>query len=102
MATEERVSRLEGAYEHMATKADLATLKGEMLAGFSEVRRDMAELKASVARIEEALQHLRPAPIGEETARALYEWFERKKAARREGRPFDEPMPHLRPGLTID
>ena len=32
MATplEERVSRLEGAYEHLATKADLARLGGEV------------------------------------------------------------------------
>lgn len=34
---EERVSRLEGAYEHLATKADIAELKGELqdrLSGF--------------------------------------------------------------------
>ena len=30
MAMEERVSRLEGAYEHLATKADIAELKAAM------------------------------------------------------------------------
>ena len=29
--TEERVSRLEGAYEHLATKADLQEFKAEVL-----------------------------------------------------------------------
>jgi len=28
--TEERVSRLEGSYEHVATKADIARLEGKM------------------------------------------------------------------------
>ena len=38
MATmEERLSRLEGAYEHLATKADLA-----------ELRSDLADLKAEL------------------------------------------------------
>ncbi len=30
MAMEERVSRLEGAYEHLATKADIAEFKAAM------------------------------------------------------------------------
>ena len=29
--TEERLSRLEGGYEHLATKADLANLKADLL-----------------------------------------------------------------------
>ena len=37
----ERVSRLEGAYEHLATKADIAALRGELKA-------DIAELKGSL------------------------------------------------------
>ena len=37
----ERVSRLEGAYEHFATKADIAELRGELKA-------DIAELKGSL------------------------------------------------------
>ncbi len=38
MAMEERVSRLEGAYEHLATKADIAELKGELAMAQMEVR----------------------------------------------------------------
>lgn len=40
MSTEERVARLEGAYQHLATRADIAELRGEIkamqyrLAGF--------------------------------------------------------------------
>ena len=30
MSVEERVSRLEGAYDHLATKADLAELKADL------------------------------------------------------------------------
>ena len=30
MTVEERVSRLEGAYDHLATKADLAELKADL------------------------------------------------------------------------
>ena len=30
LTPEERLSRLEGVYEHLATKADLAELKGEL------------------------------------------------------------------------
>ena len=37
----ERVFRLEGAYEHLATKADIAALRGEPKA-------DIAELKGSL------------------------------------------------------
>ena len=36
----ERVSRLEGAYEHLATKADIAELRGE-------IKAELAELKGS-------------------------------------------------------
>lgn len=40
----ERVSRLEGGYEHLATKADVA-----------EVKAEIAELKAEIARLETRL-----------------------------------------------
>ena len=36
--TEERVARLEGAYEHLATKADVEGLRGEMNGLRGEVR----------------------------------------------------------------
>ena len=41
MTTEERLSRLEGVYEHLATKADIARLEGKI----SELK---AELKAEL------------------------------------------------------
>ncbi len=40
---EERVSRLEGAYEHLATKADVAELKAELKA-------DIAHIEARILR----------------------------------------------------
>lgn len=44
----ERVSRLEGAYEHLATKADVAEVKAEV----ARVEARIAELQAELARIE--------------------------------------------------
>ena len=44
MASEERLSHLEGAYEHLATKADLQELRVEM----SELRAEMEGLRAYV------------------------------------------------------
>ena len=41
LTTEERLSRLEGVYEHLATKADIAQLEGKI----SELK---AELKAEL------------------------------------------------------
>ena len=53
---EDRVSKLEGAYGHLATKADLAELKGELkadLAGVKgELKADMAEFKADMAEFK--------------------------------------------------
>ncbi len=40
---EERVSRLEGGYEHLATKADVAGLK-------SEIKSDIARLESRLLR----------------------------------------------------
>ena len=49
MATvEQRLSHLEGTYQHLATKADLADLKAGLKA-------DVAELKADIARLEAQL-----------------------------------------------
>lgn len=47
MATEqlgERVSRLEGGYEHVATKADVAAVKVDV----AEVRAEVAQLRGEV------------------------------------------------------
>ncbi len=40
---EDRVSRLEGAYEHLATKADLADLRAEL-------KEDMGKLQVSLIK----------------------------------------------------
>ncbi len=45
----ERLSRIEGGYEHLATKADLARVE----ASLAEMR---AELKADIARVETELK----------------------------------------------
>ena len=47
--TEERVSYLEGRMESLATKEDLAELKGELLTGMAELK---GEIMAHVARAE--------------------------------------------------
>ena len=47
MATvEERVSRLEGAYEHLATKSDFGILQSDI----ANLRADMASLKAELIK----------------------------------------------------
>ncbi|MCY4435831.1 MAG: hypothetical protein OXE05_00680 [Chloroflexi bacterium] len=52
LTTEERLSRLEGVYEHLATKDDLATLRGELKADVAalrgELKADMADLKGEL------------------------------------------------------
>ncbi len=52
MTTEERLSRLEGVYEHLSTKDDLATLRGELKADAAalrgEMKADMADLKGEL------------------------------------------------------
>ena len=41
----ERVSRLEGGYEHLATKADLARLEGRMEARFAQMEARFAQME---------------------------------------------------------
>ena len=62
--TEERVSRLEDAYEHLATKADLATFKGEVMLALSALTAEVVNLKAAVARIEMTLLSQGKQPLG--------------------------------------
>ena len=51
---EERVSRLEGGYDHLATKADVERLRGELRADMernrAEARADIERLRADVSR----------------------------------------------------
>ena len=51
--TEERVSHLEGAYAHLATKGDIGDLKaemGELRAEMGELRARMSDLRADLTR----------------------------------------------------
>ena len=51
----ERVSRIEGAYEHLATKADIAALRGEVKTEIAALR---GELKADIAELKGSLKML--------------------------------------------
>jgi len=52
----ERVARLEGAYDHLATKADIAELKAATKADIAELKvstkEDIAELKKDIAELK--------------------------------------------------
>ena len=50
-ALEERVSYLEGAHEHLATKADVAAVRTEIAA----VKTDIAAVKTDIAKLETRL-----------------------------------------------
>ena len=55
---EERLARLEGAYEHLATKGDIADLRGELKGDIADLRGELkgdiadlrGELKADIAK----------------------------------------------------
>ena len=47
MIPEERLARLEGVYEHLATKADLADLKAEFKNDLARLDNSLADLKGS-------------------------------------------------------
>ena len=48
----ERIARLEGAYEHLATKADIAELRGEFQA---EISRLEGHIDTRIAELESRL-----------------------------------------------
>ncbi len=50
LTPEERLARLEGVYEHLATKADLAELKTELKADNARLEGKMAELKTELSK----------------------------------------------------
>ena len=61
MATaEERLSRIEGGYEHLATKADIAELRGEMNSIARELRGEMngiaRELRGEINSVKQELR----------------------------------------------
>ena len=45
---EERLARLEGVYDHLASKADLAELRSVLKDDIARLQAEMAELKGSV------------------------------------------------------
>ncbi len=48
----ERVSRLEGGYEHVATKADLANLETRMETRFAQIDARFAQIEARFTQME--------------------------------------------------
>ncbi len=46
----ERMSRLEGAYEHLATKADIALLKSDLAEVKGELKADLAEMESRLIK----------------------------------------------------
>ena len=59
LTPEERLSRLEGVYEHLATKADITRLEGEIKAEGTrlkgEITRREGEVKAAMAELKTEL-----------------------------------------------
>ena len=49
---EERVSRIEGGYEHLATKADLANLRAELNDKFNDLRGHQTRLVLALAGLQ--------------------------------------------------
>lgn len=52
--TELRVARLEGAYEHLATRADVENLRGELRGEMSELRGEVRLLAGLVIGVQVA------------------------------------------------
>ena len=63
LTPEERLARLEGVYEHLATKADIARLEGQITRLEGEVKADVTRLegqsKAESTRLESAMAELK-------------------------------------------
>ena len=53
--TEERVSRIEGAYEHLATKADVVEAKADVKAEVADVKANVQELRSEIKAMETRL-----------------------------------------------
>ena len=54
---EHRVSRLEGGYDHLATKADIAEVRTELAELRAELKADAAELRAELKSDIAAVQN---------------------------------------------
>ena len=55
----ERVSRIEGGYEHLATKADLAQMRAELKAEIAGLDGKIASLDGRVAGLDGKVEALR-------------------------------------------
>ena len=65
LSNEERISRLEAGYEHLATKADVESLRGDLNTGVSGVRADLkSDIAASQADTNRRIDRLFWAVIG--------------------------------------
>ena len=47
LTPEERLARLEGVYDHLATKADIAEVKAEVARVEGDLKAELADLKGS-------------------------------------------------------
>ena len=57
MATvEERLSRLEGVYEHLSTRADIEALRGDMMTLRGDFERAIEALRGDIEKSVEALR----------------------------------------------
>ena len=50
LTIEERVASLEGAYGHLATKADLAEFRGDVREALADLRTEIAKSQVSMLR----------------------------------------------------
>ena len=58
LTAEERLSRLEGVYDHLATKADLAELKAELKGEIARVEGKISDLKAEISELKGSFRTL--------------------------------------------
>ncbi len=58
LTAEERLSRLEGVYDHLATKADVAELKAELKAEIARVEGKISDLKAEISELKGSFRTL--------------------------------------------
>lgn len=67
-ATELKVARLEGAYEHLATRADVENLRGELRGEMSELRGEMGGLRGEMTGLRGEVRLLAGLVIGVQVA----------------------------------
>ena len=72
MSNEERIARLEAGFEHLATKADVENLRGDVNSGLSSVRGDFkSDIGAAQADYNSPD---RPAVLGSDRDRRWGSW----------------------------